>query len=223
MTEKEVRALSCQLGCMSRCDGSAQLGQGSTTVMVGLYGPADVKPHKEKMSGVAVDVSLFPKTGQSGVKDRSREVLIKGITSDSVMSSLHPRTGLHIGVQVLEDDGGLLSCAVNTTCLALIDAGFAMKNLFAAVTVAVTASCDIILDPDAARLRKAGVESDIAVLTFSFESRNCDVIATHMEGHCAEAKFQEALSVAKEASRSIFDFYKSVVAKKFSKENPNLT
>ena len=36
MTEKEVRALSCQLGCMSRCDGSAQLGQGSTTVMVSV-------------------------------------------------------------------------------------------------------------------------------------------------------------------------------------------
>jgi len=189
--------------------------------MVGLYGPADLKPHKEKLASVAVDVSFFPKTGQSGVKDRSQEVLIKGITTDSVLASLHPRTGLHIGLQVFEDDGGLLSCAVNTTCLALIDAGFAMKNLFAAVTVAVTGQEGaVVLDPDSARLRRSSPE---AVLTFAFESRNSDVIATHMQGHCSEVKFQEALSVAKSASQSIFDFYRSVVTKKFSKENPNLT
>ena len=58
------------------------------------------------------------------------------------------------GVQVFEDDGGVLACSVNTTCLALIDSGFAMKNLFAGVTLAVTSSGHILLDPDAARLRK---------------------------------------------------------------------
>ena len=58
------------------------------------------------------------------------------------------------GVQVFEDDGGVLACSVNTTCLALIDSGFAMKNLFAGVTLAVTNSGHILLDPDAARLRK---------------------------------------------------------------------
>ena len=78
----------------------------------------------------------------------------------------------------------------------------------------------MVLDPDSARLRRASPD---AVLTFAFESRNGDVIATHMQGHCPEVKFQEALSVAKTASQSIFDFYRSVVTKKFSKENPNLT
>ena len=58
------------------------------------------------------------------------------------------------GVQVFEDDGGVVACSVNTTCLALIDSGFAMKNLFAGVTLAVTSSGHILLDPDAARLRK---------------------------------------------------------------------
>jgi len=189
--------------------------------MVGLYGPADVKPHKEKLNSVTVDVSLYPKSGQSGVEDRSREVLMRGIVADSVMSSLHPRTGLHIGVQVFEDDGGVLACSVNTTCLALIDSGFAMKNLFAGVTLAVTSSGHILLDPDAARLRKnAPID---AVLTFAFDSRNYDVIATHMKGHCSEIKLQEALSIAKSASKSVFDFYRSVVTKKFSKENLHLS
>ena len=216
----EIRPLQCQTGCLSRCDGSAQLGQGSSSVMVGLYGPADLKPHKEKLNDIAVEVSFIPQAGQSGIKDRPKEVLIRQVVSASVMSSLHPRTGLHIGIQALEDDGSLLSCAINSTCLALIDSGIAMRNLFASVTCAVLANKEgregLIIDPDQSQLRK---HSPDAVITFSFESRERDVISVHVEGRCSESKFQEALSAARDASKVVFDFYRDVVAKKFSKED----
>merc|ERR1712150_83974 len=172
---------------------------------------------KEKLDSVTVEVSLIPKVGQSGIEDRSKEVLIREVTSASVMASMHPRNGLHIGLQVLEDDGSLLSCAINCTCLALIDAGFAMKNLFASVTCAILSGDEktVILDPDSAKLRKNSPE---AVITFAFESRNYDVIAVHVDGKCSEPKFQEALSASKDACKSVFEFYRNVVTKKFAKE-----
>ena len=49
--------------------------------------------------------------------------------------------------QVLEDDGGLWSCLVNSACLALIDSGISMRCLFAAVNVAVTNDGEVIVDP----------------------------------------------------------------------------
>ncbi len=48
---------------------------------------------------------------------------------------------------MLEDDGGLWACLVNSACLALVDSGISMKCLFAAVTVAVTNDDAVFVDP----------------------------------------------------------------------------
>lgn len=219
-TESVLRKLDCQLGSLTRCDGSAQICQGRTTAIVGLYGPAEIRPHKENISAVTVEVSVVPIVGQSGVKDRAKEALINRVTSSAVLGSMHPRNGLHVGVQVLEDDGSLLSCIVNCTCLALMDSGFPMKSLFAAITCAVVVSPEnagvtFILDPDQTKLRK---KSPSAVITMVFDSRNSDIISVHVEGKCSEENFQKAVSVSQEASKEIFKFYRDIVARKFSKE-----
>ena len=121
---------------------------------------------------------------------------------------------------VLEDDGGNVACAVNTACLALIDSGFSMKYVFAGLTCAVIKDdkdkSHIILDADSVTMRKA---SDIvAQVTFVFESRKKDILASHVTGKCTEEVFQECLRIAKNASDKIFQFYREVVQKKFSKE-----
>ena len=123
---------------------------------------------------------------------------------------------------VLEDDGGATACAVNTSCLALVDSGFPMKCLFAAVTSAVLNDGKenisiVAVDPDSVRLRRA---ADVeACVTFVFESRNKDILATHVTGKCTEEKFQECLSASKTASDKIFHFYREVVERKFSKDD----
>ena len=37
-------------------------------------------------------------------------------------------------------------------------------------------------------------------------------------GKCSEAKFQECMGKARKASANMFDFYREVIKKKFSKE-----
>ena len=97
-----------------------------------------------------------------------------------------------------------------------------MKCLFAGVTCTILKEDEdensvITLDPDSARLRQAiGVE---ATVVFVFESRNKDILASHVTGKCSEEKFQQCLSLAKKASDKIFEFYRTVVQRKFSKED----
>ena len=91
-------------------------------------------------------MALSPK-GPIGVETRSKESFIRDIISSAVVASLHPRSNLSLALQVLEDDGGLWSCLVNSSCLALIDSGISMKGLFAAVSVAITNEDQIIVDP----------------------------------------------------------------------------
>ena len=74
----------------------------------------------------------------------------------------------------------------------------------------------IALDPDFVRLRRAKTVE--AVVTLVFESRNKDILASHINGKCSEEIFHECLSNAKNASDKIFQFYRDVVQKKFSKE-----
>ena len=96
-----------------------------------------------------------------------------------------------------------------------------MKYVFAGITCAVikekqSSKTVIALDPGSVRLRRA--DSVEAVVTLVFESRNKDILASHISGKCSEEIFHECLSNAKSASDKIFRFYREVVEKKFSKE-----
>jgi exosome complex component RRP46 len=220
-TLEDFRPMYCQLGYSTKADGSAQLSQGKTTVIAGVFGPVEVKRNRERPDRLDVEVNLLPRVGQSGVDSRNREAMIREIAEGCVRLALHPRAGVNISLHTLEEDEGITAASVNSVCLALADSGISMTCLFAAVTVAVIKDTEmdqakIVIDPDAKRLRKA---FEACVLVFAFESRNKDVLATHIQsGKCSEAKFQECLGTARKASSAIFDFYREVIKKKFSKE-----
>ena len=42
-----LKEMSCELGLLERTDGSARLVQWDTSVLCGVYGPAEVKNSKE--------------------------------------------------------------------------------------------------------------------------------------------------------------------------------
>ena len=44
----ELRPLRCEFGVLERADGSARISQGATSVLAGVYGPAEVKASKER-------------------------------------------------------------------------------------------------------------------------------------------------------------------------------
>lgn len=87
------------MGPLTRCDGSVQLNQGGTTIICGSYGPAEIRPHKEMIEKATIEVTIIPKIGRPSVEDKSKESFLTQIISASVLASLHPRNGLHIGLQ----------------------------------------------------------------------------------------------------------------------------
>ncbi|XP_075346068.1 exosome complex component RRP46 isoform X1 [Mycteria americana] len=58
-----LRPFSCEQGLLSRPDGSAAFLQGDTSVLAGLYGPAEVKGSKELPDRAVLEVLLRPKVG----------------------------------------------------------------------------------------------------------------------------------------------------------------
>lgn len=114
---EDFRPLYCQLGTSSKSDGSAQLSQGSTTVLSGVFGPVEVKRNREKSDKMDIEITLLPRTGQSGVEARAKETMIHDIVNTAVKVVLHPRSGVNLSLHILEEDEGILATCVNAACL----------------------------------------------------------------------------------------------------------
>ena len=117
-------------------------------------------------------------------------------------------------LQEMNDSGGMVSACVNAACLALLDACVPMRFLVAAVTCCVLQDGSIVLDPSF----KQQTQKDNASLVFVFDSRTRSVISTQSEGRVTQAKLHECLVIAKTAVEKVFQFYKVVIGRKFSKD-----
>ncbi|XP_039365723.1 exosome complex component RRP46 [Mauremys reevesii] len=207
-----LRRFSCELGPLGRPDGSAAFLQGDTSVLAGLYGPAEVKVSKELYDKATVEVMLKPKVGLPGVFEKNREQLIRKTCEAVILGALHPRTSISIVLQVISDAGALLACCLNAACMGLMDAGLPMKSLFCGVTCALDATGTITLDPTAKQEKEAR-----AVLTIAISSVERQVLMCTTKGTCSVEELQQCIAAAQRASGAIFQFYRDSVRRKYSK------
>nr|KAF6285617.1 exosome component 5 [Myotis myotis] len=107
-----LRHFACEQNLLSRPDGSASFLQGDTSVLAGVYGPAEVKVSKEIFNKATLEVILRPKIGLPGVAEKSRERLIRNTCEAVVLGALHPRTSITIVLQVISDAGSLSECLI---------------------------------------------------------------------------------------------------------------
>lgn len=109
-----------------------------------------------------MEVVFKPRSGLQSQKDRQLEHEIRGILEGVIPLGMHPRTSIMVVVQVLQEDGSLLSCALNAACAAMVDAGVPMSSMFGSVTCALAAAGGgLLLDPD-------GLEEQASKAVFSF-------------------------------------------------------
>ena len=79
---------------------------------------------------------------------------------------------------------------------------------------------DIVTDPTLKQIRSGSS----ALLTFVFSNRSeseeePSIVSAYSEGRVSPVKLQECLRAAHVSSQKIFQFYRSSIARKYSKEN----
>ncbi|XP_061299134.1 exosome complex component RRP46-like [Pezoporus flaviventris] len=207
-----LRPFSCELGLLSRPDGSAAFLQGDTSVLAALYGPAEAKGNRELPERVALEVLLRPKVGLPGVGERSREQLLRRTLEAVLLGRLHPRCGLSLSLQVLRDGGSLLSCCLNAACMGLLDAGLPLASLFCGVACALLPDGSLVLDPSSQQEKEAR-----AVLTFAIDSVEKKVLMASTKGSCSMEEMQQCIAAAQSAADTIFQFYRDSIRRRYSK------
>ncbi|XP_004441635.2 PREDICTED: exosome complex component RRP46 [Ceratotherium simum simum] len=207
-----LRHFACEQNLLSRPDGSASFLQGDTSVLAGVYGPAEVKVSKEIFNKATLEVILRPKIGLPGVAEKSRERLIRNTCEAVVLGALHPRTSITVVLQIISDAGSLLACCLNAACMALVDAGVPMRALFCGVTCALYSDGTLVLDPTAKQEKEAQ-----AVLTFALESVERKLLMSTTKGLYSDAELQQCLAAAQAASQHVFCFYRESLQRRYSK------
>ncbi|XP_069672682.1 exosome complex component RRP46 [Periplaneta americana] len=206
--EQHLRPIHCELNVLTRPDGSAILTQGNTAVVTGVYGPVEVKLQRILIDKASVEALYRPKSGLPCVSDRMRESLLRNTCEIALVATLHPRTAITVIIQEMQDSGGLLACAVNAACLALMNSGIAMKFLVAAVSCMIDNEDKIVIDPTDKQLKDSK-----ASLTFVFDSYKKNIVASHTTGIFTQAQYHESLLKCKDVSDKIFQFYRDIVKK----------
>ena len=137
----QLRPISCVPHILSRADGSTRYSSGGTSVLAGVYGPRDICIKNEKFDSSTLQVEFHHLSNQHEKNElRLYEGLLRTSLEQIIMAALYPRSLILVVIQVLCDDGSVLSTSINASILALIDAGIPIKCMLGAVT------CGIMLD-----------------------------------------------------------------------------
>ncbi|KAL6216478.1 hypothetical protein ACLB2K_009701 [Fragaria x ananassa] len=146
-TPNQLRPLACTRNVLNRAHGSASWCQGDTKVLAAVYGPKAGTKRNENPEKACIEVIWKPKTGQSGKAEREYEMILKRTLQSICILTLNPNTTTSVIIQVVNDDGALLPCAINAACAALVDAGIPLKHLAVAICCCLAESGYVILDP----------------------------------------------------------------------------
>lgn len=206
--ENSLRPMHCELNLLTRSDGSAMLTQGSTAVVVSVNGPIEVKLQHMNVEKSYIDIYFKPRSGLGSVNDRLLESLIKSTYESAILTGLHPRTCISIQIQEMQDQGGLVACAINAVCLALMNSGIEMKYLVAAVHCILRKDGEIVLDPDELQSKDS-----LAKFTFVFENCTRNTVSIYTHGKFTTEQYHRTLKMAEEAVEKVFEFYGNIVGK----------
>ena len=126
---------------------------------------------------------------------------------------LHPRTLVTINLQEMQNSGSLLASCLNGVCFALLDSGFPLKYLLAAVSAVITSDGQMIVNA-------TNVETDsaVAVFTVVFESIDKKVVSVTTDGNFTFTQLQRIIELCKESGLKIFHFYRNSIEKRFENQ-----
>ncbi|KND02508.1 exosome non-catalytic core subunit RRP46 [Spizellomyces punctatus DAOM BR117] len=200
----EMRPFYCSSALLSRADGSVRFKSGDSAVMCSVFGPMEVKLRDEKLDKAVVEVIFKTAAGMTTTKERMYERIIRQTLEASILSGLHPRTSIRVTLQVLTDDGGILSTALNAATLALVDAGIPLRSLAASVTCMIDDTGELLLDPTAIELERSA-----SVHTFAFDNVSEGTLANMSTGLFTVDEYMRCYETCRLAAVSVQQLFRT--------------
>ncbi|KAL5526858.1 SKI6 [Sanghuangporus sanghuang] len=204
--QHELRDFNIDLSVRGQADGCAMVSHGLTQVLVSVLGPREAKNrsqtiHNRAIINVELSIAPFSSSERRKRSRNDRRILefaaaVKSTFEPVIQVHLYPRSHIDIFIQVLQQDGGLLSASINATTLALITAGISLFDYVSAVSAGVH-STHPLLDLTALE------ENDVPYLTTAVMPRTGKVTLVTLETRLHADRFEEIFRLACDAGKVI--------------------
>jgi len=217
---KELRPIEMRLGMVSRANGSAYSRFGNTITIASVFGPREVYPKHLQRSETGTlrcryNMAPFSVEERKNPAPDRRSTEISKVTRLAIEPTIFleefPKAGIEVYIAVLQADGSTRVTGINAASLALADAGIPMRDLVTACSVGKIDGhiiADLCSDED-----KKG-EADIA---FAMMPTKGKVTLLQMDGIITKEELKEALELARDSCKKIYESQKQVLKEKYKK------
>lgn len=221
----EPRQIEAEAGVIKKADGSARFKIGDTEAYAAVYGPRELHPKflQDPKTGVLrCNYNMMPFSGDGsrvrpGPSRRSKEISL--VTEKALLPVIdlqdYPNTVVDVFIELPQTDAGSRCAGICAAAIALADAGFAMKDMVAAVSVGSVRG-NIVVDLDGAEEHMDKNEStDIPVAMIPSTE---EITLLQMDGIVSKENLLHAIELVKPALKQIAEKQREALRNKYKKD-----
>src|SRR3989338_4794527 len=217
----EIRKVTAKVGVVKEADGSAMFQIGDTVAYAAVYGPRDLHPKflQNPQEGVLrCRYNMLPFSGagervRPGASRRSKELSM--VIEKALVSVLNleefPNAVVDVFIELPQTDAGTRCAGVCAASMALADAGLAMKDLVASVSVGKVGG-RLLLD---LTYKEESYEGEVADIPIAVLPRSGMLTLLQMDGKVSVEELKKALEMRKKACKEIYEIQKKALKAKF--------
>ena len=214
----ELRPLKLEVGILDKANGSAYIEHGKNKILAAVYGPREAHPKHIALADRAVvrcryHMAPFSTDERKSPAPSRRELELSKVIRESlepaIMSEYFPRATIDITIEVLQADAGTRCAGITAASLALADAGIPMRELVAACAAGKVEG-KVVLD-----LSDIEDKQGDADLPVAFMPKSNVIGLLQMDGSLTEEEFKQALDLAIDACRRIYDMQREALKQKY--------
>jgi exosome complex component RRP41 len=217
----DLRNIRIDVGPLERADGSAYIEWGNNKILAAVYGPREVHPRHLARPDRAFfrcryHMAPFSTAERKRPAPSRRERELSKVTrvalEPAIITELYPRTGIDVFIEVLQSDGGTRCAGITASSIALVDAGIPLKDLVVACA-AGKIDGKIVLDLNEVEDQEGDADVPVAIMP-----RTGGISLLQMDGILSQAEFKEALELALEGCKQVYDLQKEALMKAYIQE-----
>ncbi len=213
-----LRPIKIEAGSLKNADGSAYIEWGNNKIMVGVYGPRELRQkHLQEPDRAIVQVQYSmasfsveerKKPGQGRRENEISKILSEALEG-IIISNKYPRTSIDVFIEVLEAGAGTRCAGLTAASVALADAGIPMRGLVASCA-AGKVDGQVVLDLDKLEDNIGDADLPVGIMPATGE-----IVLLQMDGHLTDREFEKAFGLARDACMRIHELQRQALSAKY--------
>jgi len=218
----EPRKIEAKVGIIPNADGSASFKIGNTLAYAAVYGPRNLHPKflQDPSKGILrcnYNMMPFSSSGERvrpGSSRRSKEISL--VTQKALLPVLdleeYPNSVVDVFIELPQTEAGSRCAGICAASMALADAGLAMKDLVAAVSVG-RVDDKLLVDLD--YVEEDYGDAPVADIPIAMMPNNDQITLLQMDGLISKDDLNKVLEMGKKVCKDIYEVQKKALKDKY--------